>query len=142
MRSIVITGVATAIAAASICALYYWVMGSEHAYDPANLLRISDTGRIYSFEVVDSNDVTLWRITSSKGAELRRIDYGVIPSAFLQVVPSGPARPRTLVSGEHLKSRTVTETQVLLHEGRAVGVGAMSWGVSTFTPRSGNVIPR
>jgi hypothetical protein len=86
--------------------------------------------------VMDSADSAIWRITSSEGAELSRIDYGVLPPTFRQEVPAGLAKPRDLVSGEALKTRTVTETYVLLHDGRAVSARSMSWGLSTFTPRS------
>jgi hypothetical protein len=139
MKTIATVAAVTVAAGASL-GLFYWVMASEHAYDPTDLLRIRPAGKAYRFEVMDSTDSTLWRVTSPEGANLGRIDYGVIPSTFRQEVPAGSAKPRDLVAGEALKTRTVTDTDVLVHEGRAAGARSMSWGVSMFTPRSGSTI--
>jgi hypothetical protein len=135
MKTIATVAVVIAVAAAGF-GVFYWVIASEHVCDPANLLRIEDTGKVYSLEVVDSADSTIWKITSSEGADPSRIDYGILPPAFRQEVPAGPAQPGDLVTGEALRTRTVTEKYVLVHDGKAVSARSMSWGLSTFTPLS------
>jgi hypothetical protein len=88
--------------------------------DPTNLLTVRDSGAISSFSVATPSGTTLWKIQRSGGAQIEKIEYGVIPSGFQQDTPVGGS-PRSLVDDEPLKTRIESALWWCEHFGRARG---------------------
>jgi hypothetical protein len=88
--------------------------------DATNLLTAQDGGAITSFSVATPSGTILWKIQQPAGAQMERIDYGVILSGFQQDTPVGGS-PRPLVDDEPLKTRTESARWWCEHRGRARG---------------------
>jgi hypothetical protein len=95
--------------------------------DPTNLLTVRDSGSISSFSVATPSGTTLWKVQRSAGAQIERIEYGVIPSGFQQDTPVGGS-PRPLVDDEPLKTRIESARWWCEHWGRARGSNGFQRG--------------
>jgi hypothetical protein len=108
----------------------------EHQHDAKNLLTSDANEAVLSLEVSDSTGQALWRVRSSQGIKVSRVEYGQTPNGFRQEVPVGGMRPRPLVSGERLRLAIASLCWTFTHDGRAAEGQGFLGGVSTYSPRA------
>ena len=107
-----------------------------------NFLTIARPAVVESFEIKDVSGKVLWRISTTKPEPLRRLEYGRVPSGYVQETPVDGLSPRALRSGELLNAKTVTPERIFEHQGEAVGTDGFLGGGWESTPRRSSGAPR
>ncbi len=110
-------------------------------WDEGNLLTARRPSPVVRFRVLDHAGQALWEITSSAPAILSRIEYGVVPDEFTQIIPEPGVSPRPLSSGEELLLETTTTSRVFRHRGHATGERGFrggGWEDSPTDPKDGH----
>ena len=96
-------------------------LGGCAGSEPADPLVVIAGPKAFSlFELRDSDDRVVWRVSAEEPAPVAELFYGEIPAGFRQQTPAGRGRPRPLVVGELLSLRSVTPRRIFHHEGYVV----------------------
>jgi hypothetical protein len=104
--------------------------------DETNLLTAGEPHDVLTFEVLDQEGKSLWRIEAIDGAiSVPRIDYGVVPSGFRQTVPENAKPPTPFSDGEELRMRVTMTDRILDHQGFATGPRSFLGGHWRTTPK-------
>jgi hypothetical protein len=124
-----------------VCSLTAWFLAGyafreEHRCGDTNLLTLRPAA-VRVFQVSDGKGL-LWKITAQHAVMLQQLEYGNIPTGFLQEYPPSQLRARPFIKGERLVTYTATDRRYVRHQGDATGVDAFCGDYYESGPMIGN----
>lgn len=107
-----------ALRLALLLGLILVVAACERRAEP--FMAIAGPKDVRCFAVRSRDGETLWAFEAEQGRVVTRIDYGVLPEGFAQVVPADGSKPRLLLIPEEIETETLTASRSITHRGIAL----------------------